>query len=218
MSRKFLYSDPTSGFYTEATGYETSDFISTSAGVADSNKPVKTNGSGLIDITFKDPDIALYTILASTSVGQGSALVGSNDAGNYYVSSTVEGQLQEVGLILATPVGVTYTVGAGGVTKGDLCYISANDTVLPFSTITTAQYCIGLAASTVAAAGQVRIQANDSIDTVLTGATAGSKYYWSGTASTTTIPSTTGQYVWRTGVAKSATALHVECEFLKVNN
>ena len=40
---------------------------------------------------------------------------------------------------VGTP-GVSYTVGTGGVSKGDLVYISANDTVLP-KDITDAEVC-----------------------------------------------------------------------------
>lgn len=51
MSKKFVYVD-SNGDYTDAVGYETGDFIAASTGVADADKPIKTDASGLIDGTF----------------------------------------------------------------------------------------------------------------------------------------------------------------------
>lgn len=138
------------------------------------------------------------------------------DTMNYFTSTDVEGALAELYNQNSNP---EYTVGVGGVTKGDLVYISANDTVNTYSTITTSQYGIGLAQATVAAAGQVNVAADDTILTgVLTGATAGTVYYWNGTTLTSTLPTGGGAYVWRVGVAKNSSDLHVGCEFIKKNN
>ena len=60
--------------------------------------------------------------------------------------------------------------------------------------------------------------ANDTVVTgVLSGATAGQTIYWSGSALTATIPAGAGAHVWKLGVAKNATDLHVEVEFIKKN-
>ena len=41
---------------------------------------------------------------------------------------------------------------------------------------------------------------------------------WDGTDLTTTIPSTSGQYVWQVGVAKNATDMLATVEFIKKNS
>jgi len=52
--RKAIFVDA-NGDYEESTGmYETSDFVSTSAGVADADKPIKLDASGLIDNSMID--------------------------------------------------------------------------------------------------------------------------------------------------------------------
>jgi len=62
------------------------------------------NGS-VIYTSLNQPGSPTFMIeLASTAVGKGASLVGINDAGNYYTSTTVEGALQEVGIVaLPTP-------------------------------------------------------------------------------------------------------------------
>ncbi len=151
-----------------------------------------------------------------TGVNQVNALdLPIIDTLGYFTATNVEDALAE---LYNQSAAVSYTVGAGGVTKGDLVYISANNTVLPYSTLTTTHFGIGLAASTVAAAGSVFVLADDVILTgVLSGATAGTIYYWNGTGFTSTIPSGAGAYVWRVGVAKNATDLHLDVASVKRN-
>lgn len=157
--------------------------------------------------------------LASTANGEGASLVGVEDAGNWFATGDVESILQ----YLAEEVDkaqdyVTYTVGTGGVTAGSLVYISANDTVLVYGTLTEANYGIGLARTTEMQGGSVQILANDEVlPGVLIGATAGTKYYWNGTEITTTIPTTNGAHVWQVGIAKNATDLHTDIKFVKKN-
>jgi hypothetical protein len=139
------------------------------------------------------------------------------DAGNYTAQTQVEGALQELyGLV--GQVGVNYTVAVGGVTKGFPVYVSANDTVAEYGALTNTARVIGLAATTETAAATVKVLANDTVLTgVLSGATAGQTIYWSGSALTATLPSGGGAHVWKVGVAKNATDLHVEVEFIKKN-
>jgi hypothetical protein len=129
----------------------------------------------------------------------------------------VEGALQELyGLIGA--VGVTYTVAAGGVTKGFPVYLSANDTVAAYGALSSTAHVVGLAESTVSASGSVKVVSKDYVATgVLSGATAGATYYWNGSALSTTIPSGSASHVWRAGYAKNATDLLVNLEFVKKN-
>jgi hypothetical protein len=159
-------------------------------------------------------DAIPMSFLASTTINEGAKTIGINDAGSYYTSTDVEGALQEVA---ALAVGPAYTVDGTGVTKGDLLYISANDTVSR-STLTTASWSPGLALTTEAAAGSVVVTSNDQIMTgVLTAETFGDTIYWNGTGHTSTQPATSGNYVWKTGIAKNATDLHVEVDFVKKN-
>lgn len=157
--------------------------------------------------------------LASTANGEGASLVSIEDAGSYFTATTVEGALQELAVDVAEGKDyIEYTVGTGGVTKGDLVYISANDTVLPYATLTNAHRGMGLAATTEIATATVQVLANDEVlSGVLTAATAGTPYYWDGSAYTTSIPSGSGSHVWQVGVAKNASDLHTEVRFIKIN-
>lgn len=137
------------------------------------------------------------------------------DTLGYFTATNVEDALAELYNQNTDP---TYTVGTGGVSKGDLVYISGNNTVRKYISLGTSQYAIGLAEASVAAAGTVAVSPDDIILTgVLSGATAGTVYYWDGSAPTTSITGISGSHVWRIGVAKNATDLHVGVEFIKRN-
>lgn len=162
-------------------------------------------------------DAVPMSFLASTSANEGASRIGIQDAAAYFTATSVEGALAELYSAI-TQQGVDYTVGTGGVDAGDLVYVSANDTVLPYSDLSQSHRGIGLAFTTELAAATVRVAANDTvIEGILTGATAGTPYYWSGSALTTTIPAGSGSHVWQAGVAKNATDLHVEVRHIKVN-
>ena len=139
------------------------------------------------------------------------------DAGGFTAATEVEAALQELyGLIAAN--GVSYTVAAGGVTKGYPCYVSANNTVAEYGALSGTQRVIGLAYTTETGASTVKVMANDTVITgVLSGATAGATVYWSGTGFVFAVPAGGGSHVWKLGVAKNATDIHVEIEFIKKN-
>lgn len=366
MSKKFLYFDSAVNGYTEADSFQSTDFIASTAGVADAGKPIKTDANGLLDSSFiseyvasvvsgvewqdsvldkdtltppgspatgarylingvgtgawasKDNQIAewngsawVFTVpttgmfvaaddetsvvyyyggaswsakewenttastgltkvgsdirLDSSSAGDGlgflagvlSVKVASAggleissdevqvkadgikdtmidfgtgagqvsgadiplaDAGGYFATDDVESALQYLGSQLGA-FGVSYTVGVGGVTKGDVVYISANNTVLRYSTLTADEYSIGLALTTEVASASVKVLANDTVLTgVLSGATAGDVYYWNGSALSTIVPTGTGGWVIQAGIAKNATDLHVEVMKVKKNS
>ena len=137
------------------------------------------------------------------------------DSGSYTDETSVEGSLQEL-YQLIDQRGVEYT--SAGVAKGDLCYISANNTAAKYATITSFAKAIGLAASTVGAASPVKVLANDTkVSGILSGATAGDVYYWDGSSHVASIPATSGAYVIQTGVAINATDLAVEVRLIKKN-
>ncbi len=151
--------------------------------------------------------------LGSSANGEGASLVAIEDAAGYFSATDVEGALAELAI---ADEGNIYT--SAGVAKGDVVYVSANDTVSIFSTLSAAEYNIGIAASAISAGSDVVVLRNDSIITgVLTAATAGDMYYWNGSGYQTAIPTGSGAYVWRVGVAKNATDLQVELQQVKRN-
>lgn len=146
-----------------------------------------------------------------------AAYVPIVDAGGYTDQVQVEGAIQELyGLIAEN--GVPYTVATGGCTKGDLAKITANDTAGPYADVSNSHRGIGLFLETKSAGETVKVLANDTLlKAVLTGATAGTPYYWNGSTLVDSIPSGGGTFVWQVGVAKNATDLHVEVRFVKKN-
>lgn len=161
-------------------------------------------------------DAVPMSFLASTASGEGASLSGIEDSGGYFTSNNVEGALQELGATGNSPV---YTTDGTGVTKADVLYVSANDTVSTFATITADERAVGLAYATTGAASSVVVAQDGTIHTgVLTTATAGDTYYWNGSAHSTTIPAGGGAYVWQTGYAKNASDLHQRLLLIKKNS
>jgi hypothetical protein len=188
---------------------------------------LQDDGSDNLEIDFADPATEMNTSravrasdLSNNGANQGAKILGADPASLTYSTATnIQGVLEDLDaaiLVAATP-GVDYLAGAGGVTKGDLVYVSANNTVLP-KPINNATYAVGLCLSTESVGQNVRTVAENTVLTgVLTGATFGTRYYWNGTALTSTIPNGSGDYVWLCGVAKNAPDLDVHVEFIKKN-
>lgn len=157
--------------------------------------------------------------LASTSAGEGASILGIQDSGGYFTGTDVEAALQEIGSDLSSISfsTVTATTDGTGVTAGDLLYYSASGIVstMPISSLHRA---IGVAATTVGASSTVTVLREGVISGVISGATPGAQYWWSGSAWTATIPSTSGNYVWRVGIAETATTGLVFPEFVKKNS
>jgi hypothetical protein len=168
-------------------------------------------------INSASDDAIPMSFLASTTTNEGASRIGVEDSGGNFTSTDVEGVLAE--LAAATiGQGVTYTVGTGGVTKGDLVYVNANNTVVTYDDLSSNDFGIGIALATEAATSTVTVARNDIVATgIISSATAGDKYYWDGSGLTTTIPSGNGQYVWFAGVAKNATDLHIDVRYIKRN-
>lgn len=174
--------------------------------------------TNLADATVSTDAVPLGQ-LDSVATGEGASLIGIEDAAGNFTAVNVEGALAEIAAA-ASGKGVSYTADAlgSGVSKGDLVFISDNDSA-DVLTLSTNKSAIGLAESSVAAGAAFTALANDNVVTgVLVGATAGDTYYWDGSSHTSTIPPGSGAYVWRTGIAKNATDLHVEVRFLKRNS
>lgn len=188
---------------------------------------LQDDGADNLEIDFADPATEMGTSravkasdLSGNGVNQGANILGADaTAITNSAATTIQGVLQDLdnAIVLAGTPGVDYTAGTGGVTKGDLVFVSADNTVQT-KAITNSNYSVGLALTSEAAAGSVRTVAENTVLTgVLTGATAGERYYWDGTALVNSIPSGSGSYVWLCGVAKNATDLDVHVEFIKRN-
>ena len=188
--------------------------------------------AGVLNVNVDDASLEINTDILRVKAdgindthidfGTGASQVNAEDlpvidTANYFTTKNVEAALSQLAeSILAN--GVEYTVGAGGVNKGDLVFISGANTVLPLTTLNSSNYCVGLALETKAATEIVKVLANDTILTgVLTGASPGTKYFWNGTTLVTTAPTGTGSHVWQVGVAKNTTDLHVEVKLIKRN-
>ncbi len=138
------------------------------------------------------------------------------DAGNYFTTDNVEAALQQ---LAANAGGLPeFTVDTGDVTAGDLVFISADDTVAPYATLSSSQLVAGIAMSSEVATDPVKVAFSGKIvPGILTGATFGTQYYWDGSAATATMPSTSGANVWKLGVAVNATDLLAEVTHIKKN-
>lgn len=181
---------------------------------------IEENGSGQLGV--KADGIKDTHIDWGTGANQVSGVdVPLADAGGYFDTDNVEAALQQIALELGDPKGVEYTAGTGGVAKGDLVYVSGADTINKLD-INTANVAIGIAEAGASAGNPVMVLRNDiAITSVVTGATAGTKYYWTWNGSSggwsTSMPTGTGLYVWLGGVAKNGTDVHVQVQFIKKN-
>lgn len=143
----------------------------------------------------------------------GAGYIGIADSAGNFTGTTIEAALAELALAEG---GVRYKA-AEALEIGDLVYINASGDVAKFDTISESHYVIGVAGATTASGQLLKVMANDEVVACLTGATPGQRMYWDGDVYSTSIPSGGGSHVWRGGVAKSATELHVEVEFVKKN-
>ena len=183
-------------------------------------------GEGLIDdgsdnlaidwsTTFDDAKAVKAEDLSSNATGFGASIIGIEDADNYYTATDVEGAFKEIYEFAKTSGGIEYVAGAGGVSAGDLVYVSANNTVLPYDDITVSENVVGMAEETASAGNPVIVVRFDKlIEGVISAATAGQEFYWDGTTLTTVIPSGANEHVYLVGVAKNATDLSVEVRHL----
>lgn len=162
-------------------------------------------------------DLALKASdLASTATGAGASIIGIEDSGGNFTGDTVEEALNELVAFASADYNV-YTAGEN-ISEGDLLYISANNTVSILG-VGTGEVAIGIAGNTATTGNDVNVMKDDAILTgILSGATAGDKYFWNGTGWQTTMPTGAGQYVWLGGVAKNATDVQVETRFIKRNS
>lgn len=190
---------------------------------------LQDDGSDNLEIDFADPATEMNTSRAvkasdlfNYGANQGAKIIGADSSTlTYSTATTVQGVLEDLDSAItgASTPGVLYTVGTGGVNKGDLVYISAANTVRTLTSLTAGDYSPGLAFTSEAAAATVKVVESGALLTgVLSGATPGQRYYWNGSGLSATIPAGSGAYVWLVGQAKNATDLDVRVEFLKKNS
>ena len=162
-----------------------------------------------LDLKFGD--------LGSVANGEGASLIAIEDSAGNFTSTDVEGALSELYTLAEVSTGETATTDGVGVTKGDVLYFSGNDIVstMPINALHRA---IGIALETIGAAATVKYARTDEkVAGILVGATFGTRYFWSGSALTTTIPAASGQYVHSAGIAANATDLIADVDFIKKN-
>ena len=154
---------------------------------------------------------------SSSANGEGASLINIEDANSYFTSTNVEGALNELFILAGEEFDQEIADAGEAISKGDLLYFSGDNEV-SIMAITSANYSVGIALEDSLISTPVKFARWDAVVSgVLTGATAGTKYYWDGSALTTTIPATSGSYVWQAGIAKNATDLLTTVEFVKRN-
>jgi hypothetical protein len=167
-------------------------------------------------VAYNDAKAIKASDLSSTTATKGGDIIGFADPNNQTAETTIGGAVAEL-YEKVRDRGVSYTAGTGGVAKGDLIYISAANEGTKYS-ITLAERAIGVALDNAAQGASFVSLANDTVvEGVLSGATPGDAVYWGATGLTQVKPNVPGQYVYRVGIAKNATDLHVEIEFEKKN-
>ena len=196
-------------------------------------EPADFAGEGLVDdgsdnlaidwsTAFNDSKAVKASDLSSNANGLGASIIGIEDADGYYTGTDVEAALAEVYEATQGLKWNLYTAD-GAVAKGALVYISANDEVATYGTVTNDLFGIGLAFEAAVDTADVKVLKNDEIISGLTfGGTpvAGARVYWDGSQHTTVIPSGGGAYVYQTGYIKDASSgeLHVNVQFIKRNS
>jgi len=160
---------------------------------------------------FNDLKAVAAQDLNSTTNGEGASIIGVEDVGGYFTSGNVEGALQELGN--AIPSAYEHVL-AGTVAKGDALYFSTNDEVSEYANITVKEMIVGIAQAAGVATNTIAVAKDfDVVTGVLSGATAGDRYFWNGTAHSTTMAG--AGYIWQTGIAQNATDLLVMIDPVK---
>lgn len=136
------------------------------------------------------------------------------DTLNLITATEVEGALQEISL---AALGELYTAGEA-LNKGELVYVSSNNTISKLSDISSSAQAVGVTAAAYSSSAAARAKHSRGIVTgVLSGATAGLPVYWTGSGFSQTAPSASGTNVWQVGIAKNATDFVIMVKHIKKN-
>ncbi len=181
-------------------------------------------GEGLVDdgsdnlaidwsTAFNDSKAIKASDLSSVANAKGASIIGLEDADELFVATNLEAALKEVMEQAQEGSGVDYVAGVGGIGIGDLVYVSAANTVLPLSDLTSDVECVGVALETATVGNPAKVANFDSLITSgITAATAGDLVFWDGSAASLTEPTTANYNVWVLGVAKNATDFVLKVE------
>lgn len=148
--------------------------------------------------------------LGSTGAGVGASLVS---IGNLSVPSLTSTNVQDA---IDELVGQDFTAGTGGVTLGDVVFVSAANEIQTYATITNLEYPIGIAAESAIASATSKVISGGVVEG-LSGLTPGTRYYWDGSALVSTLPGLAGQYIWQIGTATDVDKLLVDIDLVKRN-
>lgn len=176
--------------------------------------PVVTDVAGEVD-AFRLPALAGSPTATPTASGEGFVVWDSTNNKLFIWNGSAWDDQSTV--TSAENIDNIYTAEVG-ISARDFVYISSADNVSPAisTSATQAQAGIGFATAAAIAAASVTVR-SEGILTGFSGLTAGSTYYLSAATAgliTATVPTGTGNVVLKTGIAKSATALHIQIQYL----
>lgn len=176
--------------------------------------PVVTDVAGEVD-AFRLPALAGSPTATPTASGEGFVVWDSTNNKLFIWNGSAWDDQSTV--TSAENIDNVYTAEVG-ITARDFVYVSSADNVSPAisTSATQAQAGIGFATAAAIAAASVTVR-SEGILTGFSGLTAGSTYYLSAATAgliTATVPTGTGNVVLKTGIAKSATALHIQIQYL----
>lgn len=167
--------------------------------------------------TYDDAKAIKAADLSSTADGKGASIIGVEDQDGFFTAENVEGVLREIWIALDEAGGVKHTA-VGAINKGDLLIMSGNDSVSTYSDLSVDSPVIGVAFKAALNGALVKaVNIDFQITGILSGATAGTRYFWNGSGFQTTLPTTNSANCYQVGIAKNATDLLVGIKFIKKN-
>lgn len=190
---------------------------------------LQDDGSDNLEIDFADTATEMGNAqavsaldLSSNGANQGAKILGADPASiSQSSATTIQGILEDISTALdeADPDRVSATVNTGQtVSAFDFVAIVGNDLVEPLD-ITASEKPLGVAEAGASAGQTVQaLQKGEVAVGAISGATAGTTYYWDGSALVNTVPSGSGSRVWKVGYAKNATDLFIDWELIKRNS
>jgi hypothetical protein len=175
--------------------------------------PVITDTAGQVD-AFRLPALAGTPTATPTNAGEGHLIWDSTNNKLYAWNGTFWDDLSTVSS--AESVDNNY-IAEVAILARDLVYISSADNVSKAKGDTeSTSRAIGFATTAASATATVPVR-SEGILTGFSGLTAGSRYYLSAATAggiTATAPTGTGHVIIQAGFAKSATALHIQLDYL----
>jgi hypothetical protein len=128
--KKFIYIDETTGLEFESNSYESTDFISTSAGVADAGKPIVLDAGGQIDASMiNDGDIDHANI---SGIGVNSHIVIDSHLADTVIHSTrIDDDTMATATSTNVPSAESVVAYINSVLVSEMSYKGAFDAAIP---------------------------------------------------------------------------------------